>query len=118
MNAQRKKLQTGDSLINWMMANNSSKPIVGEYCIEIQPLDRDSHIVKKVVSDKEVVIEYCHSEHDKSMPGGCGHQNWIAKPSGHFFTLYYRWGAWRTEDNSKYRCFFSPNMDTYRCWEF
>lgn len=116
---QTSKLKTGDSLNNWIMSNNSTVPKAAEYCIEIQTLDRTTHIVKEVINPKEVVVEYCNQEYDETKGEcGMGHQNWKVVPTGQFFTLKYKWGAWRTESGALFRCLFSDKIMTYRCWEF
>lgn len=90
------------SLVNWLMANNSSEPEVGKGATVMSYTDRHAFEVVEVSPDKRrVKLEHLSARWDPSQPGGMGHQNWILEPTGIYTTVVWRnhrgGGAWYTE---------------------
>jgi uncharacterized protein YhfF len=96
---QKKSLKTSGSFFNWLMSNNESIPVVGDYATICFWSDRDVCIVREVSADfKRVVIEHCSTvAHESAKEIGMGHQNWVHTPNGFFQTLVYRNGGWKVE---------------------
>lgn len=93
---QTRKMQ--GSFVNSLMGNNSSIPKEGDWATICHYSDRSVVKVHKVSEGgKRVTLEYCDTTHDKTKEGGMGHQNWVHKPTGHFYDIVYRNGAWRKE---------------------
>ena len=96
---QKKSLRSSGSFFNWLMSNNKSIPVVGEWATICHWSDRDVAIVREVSSDfKRVVIEDCStiaSEMGREI--GMGHQCWEHTPNGNFQTLVYRNNSWKIE---------------------
>lgn len=88
------------SFVNYLMGNNSSIPVVGEWATICLYSDRQVAKVTDVSKDgKRVVIQNYHTRgagKDLCM----GHQSWEHYPSDHFETLIYRQGAWRIESKA------------------
>lgn len=97
---QRAKVGVAGSFINQMMSNNATLPKVGEGATILHYTDRDCCEVISVSEDgKTVKLEHLDAEWDKTKQGDIGHQNWILKPTGRFFTLVWKQNAWRTVSN-------------------
>jgi hypothetical protein len=96
---QTKSLKTSGSFFNWLMSNNESIPVVGDYATICHWSDRDVAIIREVSADfKRVVIEHCSTiATEEARQIGMGHQSWQHTPSGHFQTLVYRNGGWKVE---------------------
>lgn len=101
---QKARVGVAGSFFNQLMSNNCSIPQVGKGATEMHYTDRTCYEVVSVSDDlKTVRLEILDAEIDpeylKSLNGkDCiGHQNWILKPTGHFITVVYRYGAWRTK---------------------
>lgn len=95
---QRAKVGVAGSFNNQLMSNNSTLPVVGKGATEMHYTDRSCYEVIEVSKDyKTVKMEVLEAEWDKSKGGGMGHQNWILKPTGRFFHVYWKYGAWRTK---------------------
>lgn len=93
---QKKKVGVAGSFINQMMGNNSSLPEVGKGATILKYSDREVAEVVEVSADyKTVKMERLSTSWDNTLPGGCGHQNWKHEPTGSFFELHWRNGAWR-----------------------
>lgn len=93
---QRAKVGVAGSFFNQLMSNNSSIPVVGMGATIMLYADRHVAEVIQVSADgKTVKLESLDAEHDPALPGGMGHQNWIFKPTGRFFTVQWRHNAWR-----------------------
>jgi hypothetical protein len=88
------------SFVNYLMGNNSSTPIVGEWATICLYSDRQVAKVTEVSKDgKRVVIQNYHTRgvgENLCM----GHQSWEHYPSDNFETLIYRQGEWRIENKS------------------
>lgn len=96
---QTRKLQ--GSLVNSMYGNNSTVPKKGDWATICHYSDRSVVKVHAVSEDgKRVTLEYCDTTHDKTKEGGMGHQNWVHKPTGAYYDIVYRNGAWRKEITS------------------
>jgi len=96
----KKKVQRtpfkGGSVHNYLMSNNATLPVVGKGATEMLYSDRRVYEVVKVSDDgKEVTLERLDTVADKTMPCEMGHQNWVHNPTGQFFTIVWRNGAWR-----------------------
>lgn len=97
---QKAKVGVAGNLINQLMSNNQSLPEVGKGATQMHYSDRTCYEVIEVSADmKTVKLEYLDAEWDQSKPGGCGHQNWILKPTGRFVTVVWRHNAWKTVSN-------------------
>lgn len=88
------------SFVNYLMGNNSSIPVVGEWATICHYSDREVAKVTEVSKDgKRVVIQ----KYDTRGVGEnlcMGHQSWEHYPSENFQTLVYRHGAWRIESKA------------------
>lgn len=92
---QSQKLSNAGSFFNWLMSNNESVPVAGQFATIMSYSDRD--VVKiHSVSDcgKKVRLEVLETIADVSQNCAIGHQNWIHKPTGRFYSVEYRRGAW------------------------
>lgn len=93
---QTKKLSGSGSFQNYLLSNNASIPIVGNGATIMHYTDRDCAEVIEVSKDgKTCVIEHLDAIADTTKELGCGHQNWILKPTGRFDTITYRNGSWK-----------------------
>jgi hypothetical protein len=94
---QTKSLKTSGSFFNWLMSNNSSVPVVGEWATICHYSDRDVAKVVDVSKDgKTVIIEdYSTIASEMGRKIGMGHQHWEHTPTGHLRTLRYRNGGWK-----------------------
>ena len=106
---QTKSLQKSGSFINFLMSNNKSVPVVGEFATICLHSDRHVCKVTEVSKDgKKVTIEhYTTVSCGENLP--IGHQEWTHTPSGRFETIVYRNGAWRTV------CQSSEFLDSWYC---
>ena len=93
---QVQKLPRSGSFYNWLMSNNQSIPVAGEYATIMHYTDR-SVVKVHSVSDcgKKVVLETLHTIADKSQDCQMGHQNWIHQPTGQFWSIQYRNNSWK-----------------------
>jgi hypothetical protein len=100
---QKKKLRDSGSFFNWLMSNNASVPVEGEWATICFWSDRDVCKVVEVSKDgKTVVIEDYDTKASKiGREIGMGHQNWEHSPTGHLRTLVYRHGAWRVKSQER-----------------
>ena len=94
---QTKSLKTSGSLFNWLMSNNQSVPVVGEWATICHYSDRDVAKVVEVSKDGKTVVIEDHSTIASEMGRkiGMGHQHWEHTPTGHLRTLRYRNGGWK-----------------------
>jgi hypothetical protein len=92
---QTMKIPRGGSFQNWLMSNNNTLPVVGEYATIMHYTDRDVAIVRSISKDgMQCVIEDCDTVADgKNLQ--MGHQQWKHTPSGHTKTLRWYRGKWR-----------------------
>lgn len=96
MKTQKSPIGVAGSLMNQLMSNNSTLPVVGKGATIMHYSDRSVCEVIEVSEDGLTVkCECLNAIHDKTKEGGIGHQNWIFEPTGNFFTLIWRNGAWR-----------------------
>jgi hypothetical protein len=90
---QTKKFTGSGSFINFMMANNSSIPVVGLGATILHYSDRSVAEVVEVSEDgKTCVIEHLEAYAD-------GENNWIFKARGQYQTITYRNGGWKIKSN-------------------
>lgn len=93
---QTKSLKQSGSFINFLMSNNQSVPVVGEWATICFYSDRTVCKVTEVSKDgKKVTIQHYTTIGD-GQDLCVGHQEWKHTPSDRFETLVYRNGAWRT----------------------
>ena len=91
---QKQQLKEAGSFFNYLMANNSSIPVVGKGATILLYTDRTVAEVIEVSKDgKRVVIEHL----DAKNKGQFGEQNWEFSPSGRKETIIWRNNAWRRE---------------------
>ena len=96
LKTQRKSLVTSGSFFNYLMANNSSVPVVGKGATIMLWSDRNVAEVVEVSEDgKKVVIEHLDA---KNIGKQYGEQDWEFTASGRTQTIVWRNNAWRTED--------------------
>jgi hypothetical protein len=101
---QRRKVGVAGSFINQMMGNNKTLPEVGKGATIMHYSDRDAAEVIEVSADfKTVKLESLTARYDnavhKNGHAPMGHQDWILEPTGHFFTVVWKWGGWKVESN-------------------
>lgn len=93
---QKAPVGVAGSFINQMMSNNNSLPEVGKGATELHHSDRTCYEVIEVSDDKKTVkLQRLEAKHNKDLPGGQGHQNWILEPTESYRTVIWRNGAWR-----------------------
>ena len=98
---QKMKMPKSGSFFNYLMSNNSTIPKINEYATILHYTDRSVVIVREISEcGKKIKVENVSTEHDKTKPGGCGHQNWIHTPAGYFDTIVWFRGKWRKEYNN------------------
>lgn len=111
------------SFQNWLMSNNNSLPVAGEWATIMSYSDRDVVRVFNVSKDnKSCVIEYCHTK-AKQPCIGMGHQDWEHTPNGQFDILEFRRGKWCrryeivdfTKEFEKVVKQYNEENDTYMC---
>ncbi len=92
---QTLKLKNSGSVFNFLMSNNSTIPVVGEWATICLYSDRHVAKVVEVSKDcKKIVIEdYTTIGVGENLQ--MGHQSWEHSPSGYTRNLVYRQGAWR-----------------------
>ena len=89
---QKMKMPTSGSFFNYLMSNNSSVPVAGEYATFMHYTDRSVHLVKDVSKcGKIVTMIYCQT---KGIGNQMGEQKWEHIPTDQIFTLKWRYGAW------------------------
>jgi hypothetical protein len=100
---QKAKVGVAGSLHNQLMANNATIPVVGKGAVELHYTDRSCYEVIEVSKDfKTVKLELLDARIDPEYLAAqkgrdcTGHQNWILEPAGHFITVVWRRGKWRT----------------------
>jgi hypothetical protein len=94
---QRLSLSTTGSFFNYLMANNSSIPVVGEGATILLYSDRKVADVIEVSKDgKKVVIEHLNA---KNISKQFGEQDWEFSPSGIKQTIVWRNNSWKIEMN-------------------
>jgi len=95
---QTRKVQ--GSLVNSMYGNNSTVPKTGEWATICMWSDRSVAKVHAVSEDgKRVTLESCSTKADPEAKDiGIGHQSWVHEPTGQYYDLVYRNGAWRREN--------------------
>jgi hypothetical protein len=83
---QTQKLSNAGSFFNWLMSNNDSVPVAGEFATIMSYSDRDVVRVHSV-SDcgKKVRLEVLETIADLSKNCQIGHQNWIHNSTGRFY---------------------------------
>jgi hypothetical protein len=92
---QTQKLSQAGSFFNWLMSNNESVPVAGEFATIMSWTDRDVVLIHSVSScGKKVVLEILNTIADKSQNCQIGHQNWIHEQTGQFYSVEYRRGGW------------------------
>ena len=94
----RQKRKWTGGIMNDLMSNNSSIPVVGKGATQMHYTDRSPYEVIEVSKDcKTVKLEVLDAVGDTSKGKlEMGHQNWILNPTGRFFTVVWKWGKWRT----------------------
>lgn len=92
---QSQKLSQAGSFFNWLMSNNESVPVSGQFATILHYSDRTVVRVDSV-SDcgKKVRLEVLETIADLSKECQTGHQNWIHNSTGRFYTIEYRRGSW------------------------
>lgn len=95
---QKHKVGEAGSFINQMMSNNSSLPVVGKGATEMLYSDRRCYEVIEVSEDgKTVKLEVLDAVYaGKKGEAQIGHQDWKFEPTGRYFNIVWRNGAWRT----------------------
>jgi hypothetical protein len=94
---QKQQLKETGSFFNYLMANNSSIPVVGKGATILLYSDRKVAEVIEVSKDgKKVVIEHLNA---KNIGKQFGEQDWEFSPSGINQTIVWRNNAWRIEVN-------------------
>lgn len=94
---QTAKVGVAGSLINQLMGNNSSLPVVGKGATVMSYSDRHVYEVVEVSEDmKRVKLESLNAVGDPSKKNDIGHQNWIFE---HFTEIVWRNGSWKSERN-------------------
>lgn len=93
---------TNGSIINQILSNSPTKPIVGMGATELLYTDRIPYEVISVSEDgKEVVIEkYDAKANPDSDNLQIGHQDWVLYPTGQYITLRKRNGSWRSKSET------------------
>lgn len=108
------------SLINQIMGNNSTEPVVGQWVTILHYTDRTVAKVAEVSKDgKTVKIQHCETVADKTKECGMGHQNWIHTPVENYDTLVWRHGSWKIKDQmvvftDEYQKFIDASEFRYR----
>jgi hypothetical protein len=98
---QTQKLSQAGSFFNWLMSNNESVPVAGEFATIMSYSDRDVVRVDSVSScGKKVRVEVLDTIADLSKNCQIGHQNWIHNSTGRFYSIEYRRGAWYSVGNT------------------
>lgn len=95
--SQRTKVGVAGNLINQLMGNNNSLPVVGKGATEMLYSDRHCYEVIEVSPDgKTVKLEALDARFDPAFgKPEMGHQNWILEPTGRFINIVWRNNAWR-----------------------
>ena len=109
------------NLINRLMENNNTTPVVGQYANLILYMDRHSYLVHSYDPKKKVaVLEILHTTADTSKgPLTMGHQSWKHEQTGEFITVKYRHGNWKLFNSNRIlKLSFTEKPDYYYCWEF
>lgn len=102
---QRAKVGVAGSFFNQLMSNNASVPEVGKGATIMYYTDRSVAEVIEVSEDgKTVKLESLNAKIDPvylaSMKGKdvTGHQNWVYEKTGRFFTIVWKYNAWRIKN--------------------
>lgn len=97
----RQKRKWSGGLMNDLMGNNDTIPVVGKGVTQLHYSDRTPYEVIEVSKDlKTVKLEVLDAVGDTSKDKlEMGHQNWILNSTGKFFTVIWKWGKWRTVSN-------------------
>lgn len=92
---QKAKIGQAGSLVNQLMANNSTIPVVGKGATELLYSDRHCYEVVEVSEDKKTVkLQSLTAKADPNTSNDVGHQNWILEPTLHFSTVVWRRNKW------------------------
>ena len=95
---QKSKVGVAGSFFNQVMGNNAILPEVGKGATELHYTDRTCYEVVEVSKDfKTVKLEALEARYNPELPNQMGHQNWILEPTGHFTTVVWKWGSWKTK---------------------
>lgn len=94
---QHHKVGVAGNFINQMMANNDTLPEVGKGATELHYSDRTCYEVIEVSEDFKTVKMECLEAKAARPNLPMGHQEWVFEPTGNFFTLVWRHGAWRVK---------------------
>lgn len=106
MKTQVKKIGQQGSLINQIMGNNSTEPVVGEWATICHYTDRSVCKVVEVSEDgMSCKVEHYDATADKSVVAEgkelpIGHQSWKFHSLGYTSTIVWRQGAWRIKTRS------------------
>jgi hypothetical protein len=94
---QTQQIGKQGSLINQMIGNNSTIPIIGKGATMLHYSDRTPYEVIEVSEDgKSCVIEEYNTKCDISKPREMGHQNWVLDGlNGNRKKLVWRNNSWR-----------------------
>lgn len=96
---QTQKIGQPGSLINQIMGNNSTVPVVGQGATRLLHTDRECYEVVSVSEDGgTAVLQYLEPIADKTKVNEVGHQNWIFKPTNFHYTVTWRKNAWYWAD--------------------
>lgn len=104
------KVGVQGSLINQLMGNNNSVPIVGEYCTIMHYTDRTVAKVVEVSEDgKRCVIQDCRAYPNPATKNDMGHQNWLFEDTAYTSNLVY---------SEKYQCWYKETKTIEFCKKF
>lgn len=93
---QKQSISKSGSFFNWLMANNATIPVAGEFATILMYSDRDVIRVDSVSNcGKKVVVEMMNTIANKEKNHQMGHQNWIHQPTGQFYSIEYRNNSWK-----------------------
>lgn len=98
---QKMKMPRNGSFHNWLMSNNDSLPVAGNYATIMHYTDRSVDFIQEVSPDgNRVIMEICQTQADRSQlkPGqnfSAGHQCWAHIRTGHTYTIVWYRGKWR-----------------------
>lgn len=89
---QKMKMPKSGSFFNYLMSNNSSVPVAGQWATIMHYTDRSVVLVRDVSKDGKHVTLECV---DTTGEGTMGHQNWTHTPNGQTYKICWYRGFWR-----------------------
>jgi hypothetical protein len=91
---QKAKVGVAGSLINQLMGNNATTPVVGEGATQLHYTDRTCYEVVEVSKDGKTARLQRLSARARLMGSSIGHQDWILEPTKNYMTIVWRHNAW------------------------